>query len=132
MRVIDYAREDFAAGAQRYDLILDAGGNAPLSRLRRALAPAGTVVIAGGESGGRWLGGTGRQIRAVLLSPFARQKLTTFISAAKRQDLEVLAGLIETGQVTPVIDRAYPLSQAPKAIRYLQEGHARGKVVITT
>jgi NADPH:quinone reductase-like Zn-dependent oxidoreductase len=132
VRVIDYAREDFAAGARRYDLILDAGGNAPLSRLRRALAPAGTVVIVGGESGGRWLGGTGRQVRALLLSVLVRQKLTTFISAGKRQDLEVLADLIETGQVTPVIDRAYPLSQATDAIGYLHEGHARGKVVITT
>ena len=132
VRVIDYAREDFAAGAQRYDLILDAGGNSPLSRLRRALTPAGTLVIVGGESGGRWLGGTGRQFRALLLSAFARQKLTTFISARKRQDLEALTDLIETGQVTPVIDRSYPLSQAPKAIRYLHEGHARGKVVITT
>jgi NADPH:quinone reductase-like Zn-dependent oxidoreductase len=129
--VIDYTREDFAAGKQRYDVILDIGGNPSLSRLRRALAPKGTLVITGGETRGRWLGGADRQLRALLLSRFVNQKLTTFICRENHEDLLVLKGLIEAGRITPVIDRSYPLSEAPKAIRYLEQGHARGKVVIT-
>ena len=129
--VIDYTREDFAEGEQRYDVILDTGGNASLSRLRRALAPKGTLVIVGAETGGRWLGGTDRQLRALLLSRFIDQKLTTFVSRGNHQDLIVLKELIESGKITPVIDRTYPLTEAPKAIRYLEQGHARGKVVIT-
>jgi NADPH:quinone reductase-like Zn-dependent oxidoreductase len=129
--VIDYTQEDFAEGDQRYDLILDIGGNSSLSRLRRALAPQGTLVIVGGEGGGRWLGGTDRQIRALVLSPFVSQKLGTFVNKENHEDLLVLGELIESGKVTPVIDRTYPLSEVPEAIRYLEEGHARGKVVIT-
>jgi NADPH:quinone reductase-like Zn-dependent oxidoreductase len=129
--VIDYTRGDFAAGEQRYDVILDFGGNASLSRLRRALDPKGTLVITGGETGGRWLGGSDRQVRALVLSRFVDQKLTTFISSENHDDLIVLTELIEAGKVTPVIDRAYPLSEVGKAIRYVEEGHARGKVVIT-
>jgi NADPH:quinone reductase-like Zn-dependent oxidoreductase len=130
-RVIDYTREDFAEGDQRYDLILDIGGNSSLSRLRRALAQRGTLVITGGEGGGRWLGGTDRQLRAMLLSPFVGQKLGTFINKENHEDLIVLKELIESGKITPVIDRSYPLSEVPQAIRYLQDGHARGKVVIS-
>ena len=129
--VIDYTREDFADGKQRYDVILDIGGNPSLSRLRRALTPKGTLVIAGGETRGRWLGGTDRQLRALLLSRFVDQKLMTFICRENHEDLLVLTELIEAGRITPVIDRSYPLSEAPKAIRYLEQGHARGKVVIT-
>ena len=129
--VIDYTREDFADGKQRYDMILDIGGNPSLSRLRRALTPKGTLVIAGGETGGRWLGGSDRQLRALLLSRFVGQQLTTFICRENHEDLLVLKELIEAGRITPVIDRSYPLSEAPKAIRYLEEGRARGKVVIT-
>jgi NADPH:quinone reductase-like Zn-dependent oxidoreductase len=129
--VVDYTRGDFAAGEQRYDVILDIGGNASLSRLRRALDPKGTLVITGGETGGRWLGGSDRQVRALVLSRFVDQKLTTFISSENHDDLIVLTELIEAGKVTPVIDRAYPLSEVGKAIRYVEEGHARGKVVIT-
>jgi NADPH:quinone reductase-like Zn-dependent oxidoreductase len=129
--VIDYTRDDFADGQQRYDVILDIGGNASLSRLRTALTPKGTLVITGGETDGRWLGGTDRQIRALMLSPFVSQKLGTFISAQNHEDLVVLKELIEAGKVTPAIDRAFPLSEVPKAIRYVEEGHARGKVVIT-
>src|SRR5215213_6290620 len=128
--VIDYTREDFAEGEQRYDLILDIGGNSSLARLRRALAPRGTLVIVGGETDGRWLGGTDRQLRALMLSPFVGQKLGTFMSSENHEDMNVLKELIEVG-VTPVIDRTYPLSEVPEAIRYLEEGHARGKVVIT-
>jgi NADPH:quinone reductase-like Zn-dependent oxidoreductase len=130
-RVIDYTREDFAEGDQRYDVILDIGGNSSLSRLRRALASQGTLVIVGGEGGGRWLGGLDRQLRATMLSPFVGQKLGTFVSTPNHEDLLVLKELIESGKVTPVIDRTYPLAEVPEAIRYLEEGHARGKVVIT-
>jgi NADPH:quinone reductase-like Zn-dependent oxidoreductase len=130
-RVIDYTRDDFAAGVQRYDVILDIGGNSTLARLRRSLTPTGTLVIVGGESGGRWFGGVDRQLRAMILSPFVGQKLVTFISRQNQADLIVLKELIEAGELTPVLDRAYPLAQLPEAIRYLQEGHAQGKTVIT-
>jgi NADPH:quinone reductase-like Zn-dependent oxidoreductase len=130
-QVIDYTREDFAEGDQRYDLILDIGGNSTLRRLRRALTPKGTLVITGGETDGRWLGGTDRQIRALMLSPFVSQKLATFVSSENHEDMIILEELIESGKVTPVIDRTYPLSEVPNAIRYLEEGHAKGKVVIT-
>jgi NADPH:quinone reductase-like Zn-dependent oxidoreductase len=130
-RVIDYTHEDFAETGQRYDVILDIGGNPSLSRLRRALTPKGTLVIAGGETDGRWLGGTDRQLRALVLSRFVAQKLGTFISRGNRKDMIVLKELIEAGKVTPVIDRTYPLIEVPLAIRYLEQGHARGKVVIT-
>ncbi len=130
-QIIDYTRDDFADGVHSYDLILDTGGNASLSRLRRALTPKGTLVIVGAETGGRWLGGSDRQIRAMLLSLFVGQKLGTFINHENHEDMIVLAELIEAGKVTPAIDRTYSLSEAPKAIRYVEEGHARGKVVIT-
>ena len=126
--VIDYTRDDFADGRQHYDLILDTGGNSRLSRLRRALTPRGMLVIAGGE--GRWTG-VGRQLRALALSPLVRQRLTMYISRHRQADLDALRRLTEDGQVTPVIDRAYPLADVPQAIRQLQEGHARGKIAIT-
>ena len=129
--VIDYTREDFAEAERRYDVILDVGGNASLSRLRKALAPQGTLVITGGETGGRWLGGTDRQLRALVLSRFVDQKLTTFVSSENHEDLLALRELIESGSVAPAIDRSYALSEVPEAIRYLEQGHARGKVVIT-
>jgi len=130
-RVIDYTKEDFTQGDERYDVILDIGGNSSLSRLRRALTAKGTLVIAGGETGGRWLGGTDRQVRALMLSPFVGQKLGTFISSENAKDLIVLKELIEAGKVKPIIDRTYALSDVPDAIRYLEEGNARGKVAIT-
>jgi NADPH:quinone reductase-like Zn-dependent oxidoreductase len=120
-----------ADGQRHYNLILDIGGNSSLSRLRRALAPKGTLVITGGETDGRWLGGTDRQLRALLLSPFVNQKLRTFVCSENHEDMIVLKELIEAGKITPAIDRAYPLNDAAKAIRYVEEGHARGKVVIT-
>jgi NADPH:quinone reductase-like Zn-dependent oxidoreductase len=129
-RVIDYTQDGIADGGHRYDLILDIGGNRPLNQLRRALTPRGTLVIVGGETGGRWLDGSDRQVRAFMLSPFVGQKLGTFICSENAEDLLVLTQLIESGKVTPVIDRTYPLREAPAAIRYMQEGHARGKVVI--
>jgi NADPH:quinone reductase-like Zn-dependent oxidoreductase len=129
-RVIDYTREDFADRGRRWDVILDIGGSSSLRRVRRALTPQGTLVIVGGEGGGRWLGVVDRLLRAHLLFPFVSQKLGTFISSENHEDLIVLKELIESGKLTPVIDRTYPLSEAPEAIRYLEEGHARGKVVI--
>jgi NADPH:quinone reductase-like Zn-dependent oxidoreductase len=129
--VVDYTREDFAAGDQRYEVILDVGGNASLSRLRGALTPKGTLVIAGGETDGRWLGGTDRQLRALVLSPFVGQKLGSFISRENREDMVVLKEFIEAGKVTPVIDRVYPLGEVADAIRHMRQGRARGKVVIT-
>jgi len=129
--VIDHTHADFAQGEQRYDVILDVGGNSSLSRLRRAMTPKGTLVIAGGETNGRWLGGSDRQIRALLLSRFVGQKLGTFISRENHEDMLVLKELIEAGQVTPVIDRTYALSEVPEAMRHLEQGRARGKLVIT-
>lgn len=129
--VIDYTSEDFAEGERRYDLILDIGGSSSLSRLRRALTPEGTLVLVGGEGGGRWLGVVNRLLRARLLAPFVGQSLRTFLSSENREDMLVLAELTESGKLTPVIDRRYALAEVPEAIRYLEEGHARGKVVIT-
>ena len=129
--VIDYTRDDFAAGEQRYDVVVDIGGNSSLSRLRRALTRKGTLVIAGGETDGRWLGGSDRQVRALLLSPFVGQKLGTFVSRENHEDMIVLKELIQAGKITPVIDRTYPLSEVSAAIRYMREGRARGKLVIT-
>jgi NADPH:quinone reductase-like Zn-dependent oxidoreductase len=128
--VIDYAREDFADGRSRYDVILDIAGNRSLSELRRALTPRGTLVIVGAEDAGNWLG-IRRQLRAAALSPFLRQKLGFFISKERRQDLEELGKLVEAGTIRPVVDRTFPLEEVPEAIRYLREGRARGKLVIT-
>jgi NADPH:quinone reductase-like Zn-dependent oxidoreductase len=129
--VIDYTREDFAEGDQRYDAIIDTGGHSSLSQLRRTLTPKGTVVLVGSETNGRWLGGFDRSIRAMLLTRFVSHQLVAFVNSENHEDLIVLQELIVAGKVTPVIDRTFPLSEAPKAIHYLDEGHARGKVVIT-
>ena len=129
--VIDYAREDFTDGRRRYDAIIDIGGNRRLASLRRALTPKGTLVITGGEEGGRWLGGTGRNLQASLLSPLVSQKLVAFIARQRRADLMHLSDLIESGAVNPALDRTYPLSQAAAAVRYVAEGRARGKVVLS-
>jgi NADPH:quinone reductase-like Zn-dependent oxidoreductase len=127
--VIDYTRADFADGRQHYDLILDIGGNSRLSRLRRALTPKGTLVIAGGE-GGRWTG-VGRQLRALALSPVVRQRLTMYISTHRQADLEELRQQIEAGRLTPIVGKTYPLPDAPQAIRHLEDGRAQGKIAIT-
>jgi NADPH:quinone reductase-like Zn-dependent oxidoreductase len=127
--VIDYTCEDFAAGEQRYDLILDIGGSASLERLRRVLAKHGTLVIAGGEGGGRILG-IGRQLRAVALSPFVRQRLVMFVAKDHHVPLARLTTLIEDGLVTPVVERSYALAEAPVAMRELEAGRVRGKLVI--
>jgi len=128
--VIDYTREDFADGRNRYDVILDIAGNRSLSLLRRALTPRGTLVIVGAEDAGKLLG-VRRQLRASALSPFVRQKLGTFISKERGEDLEELRTLLEAGTITPVIGRTFPLDLVPEAIRYLRDRRARGKIVIT-
>jgi NADPH:quinone reductase-like Zn-dependent oxidoreductase len=128
--VIDYTHDDFADGVHRYDLILDIGGNPTLSRLRQALAPRGTAVIVGGEDGGRWTG-ISRQLRAVALSPFMRQRLTMFIAKQRASDLEWVTDLLQTGKVTPSIGKTYPLDRVPEAMRHLETGQARGKLAIT-
>jgi NADPH:quinone reductase-like Zn-dependent oxidoreductase len=129
--VIDYTREDFADGAQRYDVILDTAGRRSLSHLRRALTPQGTLVIVGGEGGGRWTGGFGRSLRAVLLSRFVGQRLRGLMPVERQEDLVFLKDVIEAGKVTPVINRTYPLAEAANALSDADEGHGRGKAVIT-
>jgi NADPH:quinone reductase-like Zn-dependent oxidoreductase len=129
--VIDYTGEDFADGTRHWDLILDTGGRRSLSDLRRALTPKGTLVIVGGEGGGNVLGGFDRNLRSGLVSMFVSQRLTMLASKELGEDFDALRELIEAGKVTPVIDRTYPLIEAPDAIRYVMEGHARGKVAIT-
>ena len=129
--VIDYTSEDFADGTQRYDVILDIAGNRKVSELRRALTADGTLVLVGGEFAGKWFGGLDRILGARLLSPFVRHKLRNFISSENAKDLVVLKELIESGAVTPVIDKTFPLSETPAAISYVDDGHARGKVVVT-
>jgi NADPH:quinone reductase-like Zn-dependent oxidoreductase len=129
--VIDYTRTDFADGPARYDLIVDIAGNPTLTRLRRALTPTGTLVIVGGEDGGDFSGGMNRQLRALALSPFVRQRLTMFIAKQRASDLERLTELIEAGMLIPHIDRTYPLDQVPDAMRHLETRKVRGKIAIT-
>jgi NADPH:quinone reductase-like Zn-dependent oxidoreductase len=130
--VIDYTREDFTLGERRWDVIIDTAGRRPLSRLRGALAPKGTLVIVGGDGGGRWTGGFFRGVlRAPLMSLFVGQKLRGLNTKVNQEDLNGINELIESGQVTPVIDRTYPLGEAADAVRHLETGHCRGKVVIT-
>ncbi|GAA5649140.1 NAD(P)-dependent alcohol dehydrogenase [Geodermatophilus obscurus] len=127
--VVDYTRTDFTRTEKRYDVILDNVEAQPLAAVRRALTPTGTLIPNSGR-GGRWLGPLARIIRARVLSGFTRQQLKPFLSVEKRQDLLTLADLLATGQVTPVIDRTYPLDEAADALRYVAAGHTRGKVVI--
>ena len=130
-RVIDYTREDIDADGTRYDLIVDLAGNRPLAQLRRSLAPAGTLVIAGGENGGRWLGGTQRQLAAIARSPFVDQRLTALLSRENSEDLATLSNLVEQGLLRPALERTYALHEAGKAIDHLAAGHVRGKVALT-
>jgi NADPH:quinone reductase-like Zn-dependent oxidoreductase len=129
--VIDYTREDFTRGEQRYELVLQLGGTGSPSACRRALTSDGTLVAISGDSKGHLIGPVGRLIKLKLVSPFASQRLISFLVEPNGEDLRILTGLIEAGEVTPVIDRAYPLSEVSEAIRHLEEGHPRGKVVIT-
>lgn len=127
---LDYARDDYLDGAKKYDLVLDIGGNNRLSRLRRALRPTGTLVIVGGEAGGSVTGGIGRQLRALVVSMFVRQRLTMLVSKEHHTYLDAMRPFLEGGQVTPMIDRTYPLGDVPIAMQHLEAGLARGKLVI--
>ena len=127
---IAYDQQDFADTTTGHDLVLDIGGNAPVRRLRRALAPRGTVIFVGGEDGGNLLG-MGRQLRGVLLSPFVRQRLVTFVAKERAADVEKLIPLLQDGRVRPPLDRTYPLADAPAAMRRLAQGSVRGKLAIT-
>ena len=130
--VIDYTREDFADGNRQWDLIVDTAGRRSLSHLRRALRPKGTLVIVGGEGGNRLTGGFFRGVlRARLYSLFVGQRLLAINAEERKDTLEQLAELIESGKVTPVIDRSYSLAEAAQAVRHLEEGHAAGKIVVT-
>jgi NADPH:quinone reductase-like Zn-dependent oxidoreductase len=129
--VIDYTQEDFTQAGQRYDLIFQCAGTRSPSGLRRALAPKGTLVPISGESDGHWIGPLGRAIKAVVLFRFVSQRVVIFTVKPNKEDLQFLKELIEAGKVTPVIDRRHSLGEVPEAIRYLEEGHARGKVVVT-
>jgi NADPH:quinone reductase-like Zn-dependent oxidoreductase len=129
--VIDYHNEDFSTGERRYDLVLDTGGNRPLSELRRVLAPHGIAVLVGGEGGNRIVGTTHKWLRAVLLSPFVRQKLRPLASEPNQRDLRLLKTLLDDGTLTPAIDRTFPLAEVPDAFRYLKSGRGFGKIAIT-
>jgi NADPH:quinone reductase-like Zn-dependent oxidoreductase len=128
--VLDYTHEDFADGSRQYDLIVDLAGNPTLRRLRRALTKTGTAVIAGGEGGGPIAGGTDRQLRARLLSPFVSQRLTSLFSRENAADLEVLRELIEAGQVVPSIDSIVALTEVPQAVVDLENGLVSGKIAV--
>jgi NADPH:quinone reductase-like Zn-dependent oxidoreductase len=130
--VVDYIAEDFVRAGKRYDLIVDNVGNRSLSDFRKALAPKGTLVLVGGKPEmGRWIDPLVGVVGALVLSPFVGQRLLPLMAKHSRADTLVLAELVESGKITPVIDRTYPLSETPEAIRYLEAGHAQGKVVIT-
>jgi NADPH:quinone reductase-like Zn-dependent oxidoreductase len=129
--VVDYTREDVTRGDRRYDVVFQLAGTQSPSDLRRALTPRGTLLLSSGESDGRLIGPVDRIIKALLLAPFVRQRLVPFEAKQSSEDLQLITTLIEAGKITPVIDRTYPLSDTPEAIRYLEQGHARGKVVIT-
>jgi NADPH:quinone reductase-like Zn-dependent oxidoreductase len=128
--VIDYTRDDFTRGGRRYDLMLDLIGNHSLARCRRALTPEGTFVMLGGQRG-RWIRPMDRVLETLVLSPFVSQRMVLGTAVWSKVDLVLMQELMGSGKVTTVIDRIYPLRQVPEAIAYLEEGHARGKVVIS-
>jgi NADPH:quinone reductase-like Zn-dependent oxidoreductase len=131
--VVDYTKEDFTRSGQRYDVIYDTVGNRSFSDLRRALNPKGIAVLigGGGPDGGRWIGALADPIKALFYSPFVSQKFKFFLAEIRKEDLAVMREMMESGKVKPVVDRTFALSQVPEALRYLEKGHARGKVVIT-
>jgi len=129
-RVIDYTQEDFTRGGQRYDLIFDNVENRSLSDCRRALAPCGTLILNSG-SGARGLELLVRLVKPLMLSPFVRHSLRRYLSVPNHEDLAVLKGFIESGKLSPVVDKTYPLHETPAALAYIEAGHARGKVVVT-
>ena len=130
--VIDYTRQDITDGTRHFDLVLDCAGRRTLSQLRRALTPEGTLVIVGGEGGGRWMGGFMRNLRAPVLSRFVGQRLRMLASKERPEDLQTLRELLDAGKVTPLIDRTFPLSEVPDAIRQMVEGRGRGGLIVIT
>ena len=128
-RVIDYTQQDFTQDSERYDVLLDNVGNRTLSAMRRVLSPKGRCIMAGAPK--ELWAVLSRVVKAFVWSPFLRQEFRFFIAKMNRDDLTTLGGLIKTGKITPVIDRRYPLAETAAAIAYVEEGHARGKVVIT-
>ena len=130
-RVVDYTREDFTRTGRRYDLLLDVAGSRPWSACQRVLEPRATLVLVGAPKGSRLLGPLGHIAKVSLASLRAGQKVVFFISESTREDLTALRELLEAGTVTPVVERTYPLREAAHAFRYLGEGHARGKLVVT-
>jgi NADPH:quinone reductase-like Zn-dependent oxidoreductase len=131
-RVIDYTREDFAADGIGYDLILDIGGNRSVADRRRALAAEGTLVVIGGPKTNRWVGPMGDMCKVLLTGPFVRQRMTGVYLSNRRADVELLAGLLGDGSLRPFVESTYRLADVPAALRYVSEGHARGKVVVAT
>lgn len=130
-RVVDYAAQDFTRAGAQYDVILDNVSNRPLRHLRRALTPTGTLVVNGGGSPGRVFGGAGAVARAVLLDRMVRQRIRPIPTTFDAEQLNTVAGLIDTGVLNPVVGRTYPLDEAAEGLRYVEQGHARGKVVVT-
>jgi NADPH:quinone reductase-like Zn-dependent oxidoreductase len=128
--VIDYLRENPLQPAGHYDVVLQVAGTQSPSESRRALTPKGRLVAISGDSPGRWIGPLGRMVKAAALSPFVSQKLASFLVKPNSKDLEFLSELVEAGKLTPVLDRTHPLPEVPEAIGYLEEGHARGKVIV--
>jgi NADPH:quinone reductase-like Zn-dependent oxidoreductase len=129
--VVDYTNGDFTRTAQRYDIVLDTGGNRALGDLRRLLRPGGTLVLIGGEGGNRVLGAASKWIQALVIAPFVGQKLRPLSTAPNKKDLLFLKDLIESGKIMPVVDRTFALKDVPDAFRYLKKGNGRGKIVIT-
>jgi NADPH:quinone reductase-like Zn-dependent oxidoreductase len=130
-QVIDYTQEDFTRCGQRYDLVFDCVGNHSLSACRRVLKPQGRLIMVGDRSGRGMMGLVARLITALVLSRFVSQKLGTFLARPNQEDLIVMHDLMKAGKVTPVIDRCYRLSEVSEALRYLEAGHATGKIVLT-
>src|SRR5206468_7322601 len=130
-QVIDYTKEDFTQGARRYDVMLDLVGSRSLSDCTRALTPRGTYVVVGVKDMGRWFG-LGRQLKALSLSPFVRQRMRVFVVRHNHEDLAVLKELVEAGKVAPILDRRYALGDVPEPLGHQGEGHSRGKIVIGT
>jgi len=131
--VIDYTKEDFMKSTERYDVILDNVGTQPLLGFKRVLKPKGIYVLigGGGPNDGRIVGPMARPIKTMLMSPFISQKMGMMLAEIRQDDLTKMSDLMQAGKVTPVIDRTYPLSQIREAMKYLEAGHARGKVILT-
>jgi NADPH:quinone reductase-like Zn-dependent oxidoreductase len=127
--VVDYAKDDFTRLANKYDVVLDVVGNRSLSDLRRALTPDGTLLLAAGAKG-KWLRPVALLLKGVAISKFVHQRISPVMANITQLDLLALAALSESGELAPVIDRTFALSESAEAIRYLEEGHARGKVVV--